>query len=82
MIADISKETIWRVIAYTYRIVDIIDDAVGWVIDALRRTDMLKNTLLIFTTDHGEYQTRAYGERHNVPIITVWWRMTILSRKH
>ena len=52
--ADISEETMRLIIAHTYGMVELIDDAVGRVIDALRRKDMLKDTLLIFTTDHGE----------------------------
>ena len=52
--ADISEETMRLVIGHTYGAVEMIDDAVGRVIDALRRRDMLKDTLLMFTSDHGE----------------------------
>ena len=51
----ISEATMRLVTAHTYGMIEMIDDAVGRVIDALRRKDMLKDTVLMFTTDHGEF---------------------------
>ena len=34
--------------------IKLIDDQVGLLLDALKRRDMLDNTVIIFTSDHGE----------------------------
>lgn len=41
--------------ALTYGMVTMIDDAVGQMIAALDRLGMRENTVIVFTTDHGEY---------------------------
>ena len=35
-------------------LIKLIDDQVGLLLDALKRRDMLDNTVIIFTSDHGE----------------------------
>ena len=35
-------------------LIKLIDDQVGLLLEALRRRDMLENTVIIFTSDHGE----------------------------
>ncbi|MEM7034512.1 MAG: sulfatase-like hydrolase/transferase, partial [Chloroflexota bacterium] len=37
-----------------YAMIDLIDDQVGRMIDALERTNQLENTIVIFMSDHGE----------------------------
>jgi len=37
-----------------FAMVDLIDAQVGRILEALERTDQLSNTLIIFTSDHGE----------------------------
>jgi choline-sulfatase len=34
--------------------IEAIDDGVGWMLDALKRRGMLENTVLVFSSDHGE----------------------------
>jgi len=41
--------------ALTYGMISLVDDAVGRVVDALRRTGADRDTVIIFTTDHGDY---------------------------
>lgn len=41
-------------IAHTYAMVDLIDQNVGKIIEALESEGLLKDTIVIFTSDHGE----------------------------
>ena len=50
----ISEDTMRLIIAHTYGMIGMIDDAVGRVLAALTRRGLLSNTLVLFTTDHGE----------------------------
>jgi len=38
----------------TYAMIDLIDQGVGRILDALRETGSIENTVIVFTTDHGE----------------------------
>ena len=41
--------------ALTYGMISLVDDAIGRVMSALQRTGADRNTVVIFTTDHGDY---------------------------
>jgi len=41
-------------IAATYGMVEMVDDRVGQIIETLHRTDAADNTVIIFTSDHGD----------------------------
>ena len=43
------------IIALTYGMITMIDDAVARVLAALARLDLAQNTIVIFTSDHGDY---------------------------
>jgi len=43
-----------RIRAAYYAMITELDEYVGWLIDALNRTDQLDNTLVVYTSDHGE----------------------------
>ena len=43
-----------RLIAYYYASITLVDDQVGKIMAALEHRQMLDNTLVIFTSDHGE----------------------------
>ena len=58
--------------------VDLVDDQVGRILDVLDQTGLSENTLVIFTSDHGDYMGNHYfwfkGPFHyedviNVPLI-------------
>ncbi len=51
---DVTEEQAKAVIAASYGIEKMIDDAVGEILDALNRCGLSDNTVIIFTTDHGE----------------------------
>ncbi|MDD7986685.1 sulfatase-like hydrolase/transferase [Lentisphaera marina] len=50
-----------------------MDDYVGAVMDALKKNDLLDNTLVIFTSDHGgRGKNSCYEGGSKVPLIAVW----------
>lgn len=51
--------------AYYYACVSFIDYQVGRIIDTLQKTKQMDNTVIIFTSDHGEYlgDYRCFGKR-------------------
>ncbi|NVM17301.1 MAG: sulfatase-like hydrolase/transferase [Candidatus Lokiarchaeota archaeon] len=51
---DLTEENAKRVIAASYGVEKMIDDAVGEVLDALNEYGLSENTVIIFTTDHGD----------------------------
>jgi arylsulfatase A-like enzyme len=63
---DISDDSMKTAIAYTYGMIEMIDDGVGRILDALKRSGFADNTIVIFTTDHGEY-LGAHGLLHKGP---------------
>lgn len=44
---------VWNYKRLSVGVVATLDESVGRVIDALRRTDMLKNSIIIFIADNG-----------------------------
>ena len=51
---DITEIDAKRVIAASYGMEKMIDDAVGEILEVLDKTGLAKNTVIIYTTDHGE----------------------------
>jgi arylsulfatase A-like enzyme len=43
-----------RIVHHYYASISLIDDGVGRLVDALRETDQEANTIVVFTSDHGE----------------------------
>jgi arylsulfatase A-like enzyme len=63
---DISNGSMRRAIAYTHAQVEMIDDGVGRLLEQLRLSGMDENTIVIFTSDHGQYFGN-HGLLHNGP---------------
>lgn len=55
VLADTSEEIWQEYKLYFYAMVSMVDVVIGRILDALKSEDMLNNTLLIFTSDHGDY---------------------------
>lgn len=51
---DYSAEELQEVRAAYYAMVSLVDDEVGRILDALERSGAAEDTLVIFTSDHGE----------------------------
>lgn len=76
-----SQEDAHPAKSYYYEMCHIIDDALGEVIKTLEELEMRDNTLIIFTTDHGELLGDhglwekgpfLYEELVNIPMIMSW----------
>lgn len=68
----------WRFYVYSYyRQVEMLDHDVGRVLDALEDSGLMQNTVIVFTSDHGEGAARhnhvqkwyPYDEAMKVPLI-------------
>ena len=51
----LTREALQRVTAYYYATITHVDRHVGRIIEELKRRDLYDETLIIFTSDHGEY---------------------------
>lgn len=74
-------EPVWRLYLWTYmRQVEMMDGAVGRVLDALALSRFSNNTLLLFTSDHGELlgehrllgKSAPYEGAMRVPLVAAW----------
>lgn len=76
----------WRKLRWGYyRMIEKVDAEIGRVLEALRKAGLDDNTLIVFTSDHGECagahgfnQKRVfYEESARVPLIVAWKGKTI-----
>ncbi len=51
----VNARDVREAIALTYGSITMIDDAIGSVLATLQRLGLLENTVVIFTSDHGDY---------------------------
>ena len=51
----VSPQEARAAIALTYGMVAMVDDRVGMLLTALERTGLAANTVVVFTSDHGDY---------------------------
>ncbi|MCU0913548.1 MAG: sulfatase-like hydrolase/transferase [Planctomycetes bacterium] len=86
---DDWDENQWRRFGYAYRrMMEDVDRQVGLVLQALRETGQENNTLVIFTSDHGEGlgshrwtgKMMYYQEEAAVPLIVSWKGVTPAGR--
>ena len=70
-----------RALTHYFGVVDLLDDAFGQVLDALRATGQFENTLVLVTSDHGELMGRhgLFGKNEmlcddlvRIPLIASW----------
>jgi len=84
----------WRRYIYAYyRLVEQVDKSIGRVLTALRSAGLEENTLIIFTSDHGEgmaahqwvVKLMLYEEPVTVPLVISWKGVTpanVVDRDH
>ncbi len=79
-IADPTPEEIRRTRAAYYGMVETLDAMVGRVVDALDRAGLRDNTIIIYSSDHGEHignrglwwKSTFYDEAARIPLIVSW----------
>lgn len=78
---DLTEPALRRVMAYYYAGIEHIDDQVGRMIQTLKDNGQYDNTLIVFTSDHGEYlgyhhmllkSNYPYEPMAKVPLIVKW----------
>jgi len=52
---DMTKETLKKITAYYYATITHIDFHIGRMIDVLKKRGIYDNTIIVFTSDHGEH---------------------------
>lgn len=57
------KKELQRQLAYAYGMVSLMDKYIGKILDKLRELDLEKDTIIVFTTDHGD-MFGQHGLRH------------------
>jgi arylsulfatase A-like enzyme len=77
----LPPDTIQTIIAAYYAMIELIDDNIGRMLEALERTGQRENTIIIFMSDHGEMLgdhglllkgCRFYEGLVRVPLIISW----------
>ena len=77
-VRDDWTENQWRLHRWTYcRLTEMVDAEIGTVLDALRDAGLEENTLVVFTSDHGdmdsahkmEHKSVLYEEAVHVPFV-------------
>jgi choline-sulfatase len=77
---DYSEEQIRVARAAYYGLVTYMDDKIGRLVGALRETGQLEDTLVVYTSDHGElagdhglwWKNSFYEQASRVPLILSW----------
>ena len=71
----------WRMHRWAYcRLTEVVDRQIQVILDALRESGREKNTLVLFSSDHGdmdgahrlEHKTVLYEESANIPFLAMW----------
>jgi choline-sulfatase len=71
----------WRMHRWAYcRLTEIVDKQIQTILDALKESGQEENTLIIFSSDHGdmdaahrlEHKTVLYEESVNIPFLAMW----------
>ena len=64
--AGVSDDSMRRAIAHTYGMIEMIDDGVGRILKTLAQQGQSDNTIVLFTSDHGEL-LGTHGLLHKGP---------------
>ena len=61
-------ENMWRIHRWMYaRLTEIVDKQTGRILDALQQSGYADNTLVIFTSDHGDHDSSHRLEHKSIP---------------
>ncbi len=82
-----TEEEIRKFLAYTYGSISCIDHGIGQILASLKSLGLEKNTLIIFTSDHGDlggdYKLLLKGPAHYRGLLTVpsLWKVPGITKK-
>jgi len=71
----------WRLHRWAYcRLTEFVDNKIQMILDAIKQSGAEENTLVIFSSDHGdndsshrlEHKTTFYEESANIPLMAMW----------
>jgi len=80
-VADDALEDVYGVMGVYYGMVRFLDDGLGQILDALERTGLRENTIVVFCSDHGDFMGEHrmqckggvfYDCLTRVPLIVSW----------
>lgn len=80
---QMTEEQIRQRVSIYYGMIRFVDDAVGQILDTLDRRGLAENTIVVFTSDHGDYagehrltdkSSTFYDCMTRVPLIVSWPR--------
>ena len=88
-IEEVTEEEIARARAAYWGLVDRMDRMIGQLLAALEQNDLLHNTLIVYTSDHGEqvgehglwWKQTFYEDSARIPAI-LWWPSQLPSGIH
>ena len=63
---EVSDQSMQMALAHTYGMIEMLDDGVGRILDTLNKHQITDNTIIIFTSDHGEL-LGTHGLLHKGP---------------
>jgi arylsulfatase A-like enzyme len=78
---DNFTEEQWRLHRWAYcRLTELVDQRIQVILEALKESGQEENTLIIFSSDHGdmdashrmEHKTTLYEEATNIPFMAMW----------
>ena len=72
VLTDEEKETLYRQRRSSKAMIRLIDDQIGLILDLLEKRGMLRDTLILFTSDHGDMLGDHYLIQKGVP-----WRQAL-----
>ncbi len=55
MLRETNEEEVKKFTAYTYGTISLIDDCIGQILKALEKLGYADNTIVVFTSDHGDF---------------------------
>lgn len=79
-IADPTPDEMLHTRTAYYGMVDALDGMIGSVLDALEKSGLADNTIVVYTSDHGEHvgnrglwwKSTLYDESAKVPLVVSW----------
>ncbi len=81
----LSKDSLRRVMAHYYATISQVDFQVGRLLEALKRRGLYEDTMVVYTSDHGDYMgfhhrilkgNHLYDPLARVPLLVKWPRQT------